>query len=183
MYRRRAYSRSYSRVKKAKYSNETNTMGVGLESGSDEGAASRISAYEARELAMLLIPASKNQGMRKAKNFDLSIQTSGMNVPVHFALVYVPEGQKPGKMNFPAPYSIPDDNVPAAPASLYEPNQNVIISGVLPTDTTNPIHFRTRLARNLNSGDAIYLCIEPSFASEAHTYGLLEAQLNYAICY
>lgn len=176
MYRRR-YSRSYSRVKRAKYSNETHAMGVDL----TEGETANISRYNAGNLSMLLIPASKNQGMRKAKNFDLSLQSNNMANPVHFALVYVPEGQDPSTMQKPNGYAPPTAEGPSAPTSIYEPNQNVIMSGVLPPDTTNPIHFRTRLARNLNSGDAIYLCVEPAF--DVTSAGFIDAQLNYAICY
>lgn len=176
MYRRR-YSRSYSRVKRAKYSNETHAMGVDL----DEGETANIAKYNAGQLAMLMIPASKNQGMRKAKNFDLALQSDGMGNPVHFALVYVPEGQDPSTMQRPPAYAPPTAEGPAAPNSIYEPNQNVIISGVLPPSASSVIHFRTRLARNLNSGDAIYLCMEPSL--EQNSYGKVVAQLNYAICY
>ena len=175
MYRRRAYSRNYSRVKRAKYSNETNAMAVDLQTESDI-----TEAYRQGKLQMMLVPASDNQGMRKAKNFDLSMQSNNMGSTVHFALVYVPEGQKPSDMTLPAI----NQSSSTQPASIYEPNQNVIISGVLPPSTTAPIHFRTRLARNLNSGDAIYLCLEPGFAQAEHTtFGELDAQLNYAICY
>lgn len=175
MYRRRAYSRSYSRVKRAKYSNETNAMNVDLST-----EATTTAAFRQGELSMMLVAASDNQGMRKAKNFDLSLQTNSMGVPVHFALVYVPEGQTPSRMTLPATCV----NYESSPSSIYEPNQNVIMSGVMPGSTGNPIHFRTRLARNLNSGDAIYLCVEPAFApSEGQTYGQIDAQLNFAICY
>ena len=176
MYRRRAYSRNYSRVKRAKYSNETHAMAVSLETSSDQTAL-----YRQGKLALMLVQASDNQGMRKAKNFDLSLQSVNMQQPVHFALVYVPEGQKPSGMTLPA---LNEGSLSSEPASIYEPNQNVIMSGVLPPTTGNPIHFRTRLARNLNSGDAIYLCLEPAFApASTDTFGDIDAQLNYAICY
>lgn len=94
----------------------------------------------------VLVDNCSCQGMRKAKNFTLSIITEAP-VPVNWALVYVPEGNDPSLIA--APNS--DHSI-----SLYEPNQNVIMAGQI-INSANVITRRSRLARNLNSGDRIVL--------------------------
>ena len=162
MYRRRSrYSR---RVKSIKYSNETMNYINNAE----------ISAGSSFEADGVLIPSVANQGTRKVKNFDLQFMYETLPFPVAFALVYVPEGQEASSLTLSAS---------GTPASLYEPNQNVIMSGILPPSATNTIHYRTRLARNLNSGDTIQLVLKGiSNTSEAAEFGFY-AQLNYAIAY
>lgn len=179
MYRRRRYSRVPRSVKSVKYSNETAIQSVPQSTAPGVWNAG---------LAVALVPSVNSAGMRKAKNFTLSFQYQfhfqDLGVPINFALVYVPEGQVPGTLGR-AAWS---NN--SAPVSLYEPNQNVILQGLLPATCTGRMEFRTRLARNLNSGDAIYLVMRPiddlsTQASESGEYqGIgLCAQLNYAIAY
>jgi len=162
MYRRRSrYSR---RVKSIKYSNETMNYINNAE----------ISAGSSFEADGVLIPSVANQGTRKVKNFDLQFMYENLPFPVAFALVYVPEGQEASSLTL---------SVSGTPASLYEPNQNVIMSGILPPSATNTIHYRTRLARNLNSGDTIQIVLKGiANAAEAADFGFY-AQLNYAIAY
>ena len=62
-----------------------------------------------------------------------------------------------------------------------EPNQNVIMQGLLPLTSNSRQEFRTRLARNLNSGDTIFLCLRPVI--DITNIPDLTAQLNFAICY
>ena len=99
-------------------------------------------------------------GTRKIKNFTLRLiaeQTmtddgqgnqSFDRARVAFFLVYVPEGT----IVCPVQYGI---NSPAL--SLYEPNQNVIMSGIIDSDQTYT--FKSHLARNLASGDTISLVL------------------------
>lgn len=100
-------------------------------------------------------------GTRKAKNFTLRlcteqslIQTPGApgdtfeRGRVAFALVFVPEGTTASPINF---------GSGNAAVSLYEPNQNVILGGVI--DSQQTYSFKTRLARNLNAGDNIVLIL------------------------
>lgn len=98
-------------------------------------------------------------GTRKCKNFTLRLcaeqtmyddqanQTFD-RARVAFALVFVPEGTNPSNIQFGAGNN---------PASLYEPNQNVILSGII--DSNQTYAFKTRLARNLNAGDTIVLVL------------------------
>lgn len=177
----RRYTRSgrYTRrVKTVKYSNETyNFTG---QYNVDNGALKS-------DWKETLISAIDTQGVRKCKNFELSLtggpfaptgQTQGDNIqaPIFFALVYVPQGTEPSQINI---------GQPDGCASLYEPNQNVIMAGVWPGDLTAPFVKKTRLARNLNSGDRIVLVTSaPPFGAASSTYSkMLAVTLNYAISF
>lgn len=160
---RRSYRRSRP-VKTVKYSNETSTFS----SNSFSIAANGV-------LSAIMIPDVAAQGMRKAKNFTLRMLTS-TNIPIAWALVYVPEGMDVGQMAI---------GTPSNPSSLYEPSQNVIMSGYCfgtGTSPTSNIISRTRLARNLNSGDRIYLTIMNIGGVDVEN-AALSAQLNYVITY
>ena len=155
-------------VKAVKYSNETYTQSVASNSG--------LLGDWNNSIPLNLVPATQTAGMRKAKNFTLSMQYTPFDAPVAFALVYVPEGQEPQPINR-AAWSTSE----TAPTSLYEPNQNVILQGLLPTTCNGRLEFRTRLARNLNSGDTIYLVLRSiDDFTEAPAFS---CQLNFAICY
>lgn len=167
-------------LKTVKYSNETMTVAL---NGTNPGASQSISDYVA------LISPVEAQGTRKCKNFTINICNTGD--PFYWALVYVPQGTKPSGL------SVGEINANhGGAASLYEPNQNVILSGTssnpgpastdptaLPRGTTT-IH-RTRLARNLNSGDYIcFILISMAKYTEANSGHILgSVSLNYAISY
>ena len=85
------------------------------------------------------------QGVRKAKNFSLSF-LSDEELPVLWALVYLPEG-----------YDAKNVNTSGSNVSIYEPNQHVIMSGVYIKGQQSK--WFTKLGRNLNSGDAIVLMV------------------------
>ena len=166
MYRRRRAIRSRS-VKSVKYSNETYCQSV--------PNTVPVSNWN-NTLALNLVPAADTSGMRKAKNFTLSIQYADLTSPLAFALVYVPEGQQPNTLNRAA-----WANQATSPVSLYEPNQNVIMQGLCPLDSNGRLEFKTRLARNLNSGDSIYLLCRT--VTDITTGIDFTCQLNFAICY
>lgn len=175
----RRYTRSgkYTRrVKTVKYSNETYNF---------EGTIPDNTPASKFETFATMISAIDQQGVRKCKNFEISLtgapfengQTTFENVPIFWALVYVPQGTTPSHINL---------GTAQAPASLYEPNQNVIMSGVWPGNLKAPYVKKTRLARNLNSGDSIALALAvPSFRPENDgTYEkTIAVTLNYAISF
>lgn len=144
MYRRTAYPRrriySARPVKQVKYSCEHTTFSETLAADADN----------ARKISKGLVAELATGGMRKAKNFTFDIVCTAENsvMPVTFALVYVPEGQGEPSL----------ETTTSSPASLYEPNQNVIISGIVSTDGQKN-RFTTKLARNLNQGDQIGVAI------------------------
>lgn len=172
MRRRRASRRGYSRpLKTIKYSNETTSFAETITFATGDGQ------YNA-----LMVSAVNGQGMRKAKNFTLKIACASPQ-PILWALVYVPQGQNPSNIGI---------GTSQAPVALYEPNQNVIMAGTLSMTLTpeggtasstayNPQISRTRLARNLNSGDAIYLVLKG--AASNSFVSAISVMLNYAITY
>lgn len=136
---------SYARVvaHRAKYSIETNATNQALSAMTVDGTT----RYGLQEV----VPATAIQGMRKVKHMQVSVclqhnaaagPVAGGS-PILWALVYVPQGQS-------------TVNPPATSGSIYEPNQFVIASGIADADA-GPIRINTPLARNLNSGDGIYL--------------------------
>lgn len=157
---RRTYS-TRRPLKTVKYSNETSniTSGFTINAGQQLNAA--------------LVTESSIQGIRKAKNFSLKILYTGP-VPLMFVLVYVPQGQSIQNIN---------RGTSTAPVSLYEPNQNVIMSGYITPNGNQYQTFRTRLARNLNSGDSIQIgicCAGPTDTVSDQSIGI---SLNYAITF
>lgn len=168
MYRRRyRYPRSYSfRSSRTKYSNETmNSTNALTFTGSGSTNINPIK----------LVPSISQQGVRKTKNYTLSLYCSAIgekSVPLQFVLVYVPEGTTPSALTI---------GTDTATSSLYEPNQNVILQGSILAGGSIVQRFSTRLARNLNSGDSIQLIIQnPNGISGQAT---LQTQLNYSIAY
>lgn len=158
---RRRYSRArHSRpLKTVKYSSETTSGAI------------VITPDQQQQQQIALVGSITSQGMRKAKNFTLRMSTVSDGLYI-WVLVYIPQGTSPQVIN-----------TSQSGGSLYEPNQNVIMSGYIykqcPQET-----FRTRLARNLNSGDSIALCIAPlSNVIVPESGALIYISLNYAITY
>lgn len=141
-----------------------------------------------------------DEGTRCVKNFDIQLttQASGTivsentsqhgyhselsNIVFYWALVYVPHGYEPRNLNLPDT----DQEYPTGRSTdLYLANQFVIAAGV--QSMLNPtFRIRSRLARNLNSGDRIFLVvqqisnIESQLSSEQVPVNVLA---KYAVCY
>lgn len=164
----RSYRRNSRSIKKVKYSNETMQMIATPNASAINGGG-----------FLCMIPATDVAGVRKVKNFDITFTYDTFTAPVMWALVYVPQGMSHVALTRPTQYS--DQNT--APSSLYEPNQNVIMSGVLPVTANTKIVQRTRLARNLNSGDSIYLYIRSVMDDSFEGSASFMAQLNFAITF
>lgn len=177
-YRRRYRIGVYPRKR---YSNETMTSTGQFDSVANDQQAGDILASGKFGIfpKLICIPSSNVQGMRKVKNFTLTISPSvflsdgtNFNCPIRFALVYVPQGQDPGNLN-----------IGAGINSLYEPNQNVIMSGAFMSNENFKV--RSYLSRNLNSGDQIMLLM----AGQSYENWSLDISsnmaitLNYAIAY
>lgn len=113
-----------------------------------EVMAGRINIDTGAQWARSLIVGSTNiQGVRKVKNFQICIPEFPEDYGV-WALVYVPEGLTFTDIHLPT-----TDNA----VSIYEPNQNIIMAGRTSPQAQT---VRSRLARNLGSGDAIYFGIK-----------------------
>ena len=168
-YKRRS-SRSYKLVKPVKYSNETFS------------ATTIFQWIVSNKYASTVIAGTDVLGTRKVKNFTLQLclqnnpeAPQDILVPLIFALVFVPEGNE---ANIPRTGQTFADNTLTA-ISMYEPNQNVILQGII--DAKQIYKYKTRLGRNLNSGDTIQLVWTPlgTFAAQA----LLSFTVNYALAF
>lgn len=165
-YRRRRRTYSLSRpVKVAKYSNET---------------FAGMASYTFNETLptgwILFTKRTDILGTRKAKNFTLSLVTDSL-IPFVFALVFVPEGTSPLDLH----QGTEVESNYLITTSLYDPNQNVIMTGVFGGPNSTVERFKTRLARNLNSGDQIVLVVKALTTGEGTS--VINAVLNYAISY
>lgn len=108
------------------------------------------------------------QGMRKVKHLMVNMASFITGAPdssatIYWALVYVPQGTTLGALNL--------NN------SMYEPNQYVMNCGIIDA-TAGPLRFSSPLARNLNSGDAIYLVLGTTSAAANNN---LQGVVKYAI--
>lgn len=165
-YRRSRQRTSRRPFKTVRYSNETANFNVKVET--DSGVTPVT-------VGMPVIAGVSVQGMRKAKNFRLSfLPATSALMPIQWALVYKPANVAMGQI------STGDESTIV---SMYEPNQNVIMSGILPPSGTSPIVYRTRLARNLNSGDEIGLVFKHLMTPSTNIITDLAIQLNYAITF
>ena len=118
-----------------------------------------------------IMPQANIIGMRKVKNFGRSaacdvrcgaVSSETTHCVVLWALVYVPEGIAPSRLT--DAYGDSD----TAPASIYDPNQNVIMSGMWGPDPTDQYTRSSNLARNMNSGDQLMLLLRvlPPFGAK-----------------
>ena len=147
-YRNRSYTRKYRPIaNKAKYSQETNSFKIASTDFATKNDLEQV-AYE-------VVPSTSIQGMRKVKHMQVSL-TVGSNTdsvaPLYWALVYVPEGFNLDSRGDSLP------NWLQTGGSMYEPNQYIMNCGIV-DPSAGPIRFYSPLARNLNSGDKIFLVV------------------------
>lgn len=185
MYRRSSYYRSRS----AKYSNETVCFNAGVTADTNAGQV-------LTQQPLTIVPPTNVLGNRKVKNFTIKVTSDLNDDPIIGVLAYVPEGTT---MSVPL--------VTGETQSLYEPNQNVIATFVIPpncvrnTDQTlgaasnaQSITVSTRLARNLNTGDSIQLALTtpngltagdgtPTQSGQARPPVVICGTVNYSIKY
>lgn len=145
-----------------------------------------VNANSAWNGAALMVGSASIGGMRKCKNFTLSVNCSDFDQPIWFALVYVPEGTQFGTLNL-GGLDNPDNQNQnyVTTMTLYEPNQNVILTGIIPShQTANQVKI-SRMARNLNSGDCIFLLWRTTTQSAGLAAGAVNitANLDYCISY
>ena len=143
MYKRRYYKRTPNRDKysvEQTFINPPASTEWELLAATDTLEATRQTAYS-------IIPPTDVQGMRKVKHFTLTFSANTDVSILYYALVFVPQGYSPQRVNIPLiGYASP----------AYSANQFVISQGLLDTNA-GPLRIRSPLSRNLNSGDSIYL--------------------------
>ena len=125
---------------------------------------------ETRQIAYSIIPPTDLQGMRKVKRFNLTFTSTNDSAGLYYALVYVPAGYAPQRVQIPQA---------GIAIQAYDANQFVISQGVLDF-SGGPLRIRSPLARNLNSGDSIYLILATPSTGFTPTSAIL-ASVKYAI--
>lgn len=155
------YRRSYYRGRSAKFSNETVAFNTQLTEGNDAGDPFPVTQLPdgSQYNGIPIVPSTPIMGTRKVKNFTIKVTARNNDDPIYGVLVYVPENTQANTPGTTGPYQ-----------SLYEPNQNVIATFIIPSCCTRDpqgditsagaptqIVVSNRLARNLSSGDSISL--------------------------
>lgn len=148
------FRRSYYPRRGGKYSNETVCFNAQVTDSVDAGTPLTTNP-------ITIVPATTVLGNRKVKNFTIKVTANLNDDAIIGVLAYVPEGTDMSK-----------PLVTGDVQSLYEPNQNVIATFVIPPNCTRnanaelgtasaptQITVSNRLARNLNTGDCIQLAL------------------------
>lgn len=148
------FRRSYYSRRGGKYSNETVCFNAEVTDSVDAGVPLTTNP-------IVIVPSTDVLGNRKVKNFTIKVTANLNDDPIIGVLAYVPEGTGMSRPLVSGPVQ-----------SLYEPNQNVIATFVIPPNCTRgsdgslgtasaptQITVSNRLARNLNTGDSIQLCL------------------------
>ena len=100
MYRRRNYKRP--RSNRDKYSVEQTS--IVTPPASDWQAFEAVGNVAAsRQIAFPILSPTELQGMRKVKHFELTFSAVDTQSRYFYALVYVPQGYEPQRINIPNP--------------------------------------------------------------------------------
>ena len=148
---RRYYKRSY-RSNKDKYSVENTTIITPSGASWTPVTGDDTTTQDSVQFTQVIVPEADVEGMRKVKHLTLSFSNNSQTaeqIPVLYALVFVPQGYIPNNIRVP---------VSGSATSMYNPNQFVMSSGVLDF-SGGPLRIRTPLSRNLNSGDSIWVIL------------------------
>ena len=187
-YRRNYY---YSRGRSGKYSNETVAFNTQVVRTIDGNISFPIhedeTTHELTGRGILVVPSTQTYGNRKVKNFTIKVTADRNDDQIFGALLYVPEG------TMAQPLLCSGES-----QSLYEPNQNVIATFIIPPNceraidgsitgygAPSQITVSTKLARNLSSGDHVVLLFSTPNGLTV-TGGepvLVSGTVNYAIKY
>lgn len=166
------YTYPYRSYRSAKYSNETIAFNTQLTNSTDGGISFPVDeSVDPPFKGVLIVPATNVLGNRKVKNFTIKVTANLNDDPIFGALVYVPEGTEASALQVSGPTQ-----------SMYEPNQNVIATFVIPPNCTRgddaslievsaptQVTVSNRLARNLNTGDYIVMIFSSPNGLDAGT--------------
>ena len=117
-----------------------------------------------------IVPPTTTEGVRKVTRFTITL-TAGVNYlgPIYWALVYIPEGAVTSSL-FPV-YN-----------QLFNPSNYVLASGVSDVDA-GPIRISSRIQKNLNANDQIFLLTAASYPPEQGVSTYIQGLVRYAISY
>ena len=183
------YTRRYYRSRGQRYSSETVVFNSAQTGNAPAGANFPVwqDADHHNHTGLVVIPATNVMGSRKCKNFTIKVLVDNNESPIMGALVYVPEGTEPSKLE-----------AQGSNMSISEPNQNVISTFIIPPVCTRdslgavdqryaacqPIRVSSRLSRNLSSGDRIVLLFANVAAENVQSNPIVvTGTINFAIKY
>lgn len=116
-----------------------------------------------------VVPATLVEGVRQVAHMTITLtQYSDTTRPVFWALVYIPEGVTTTAL-FPTN------------TELFRPSNYVLATGVN-DPTAGPIRIYSRLKKNLNAGDRIFLLTAVSKQSTSDVVQFI-GLVRYSICY
>lgn len=151
--RRRAFNR------KRKYNIENRPVSFQSPIGTENG-------YYQNQIP--IVPPSTIEGVRQVARMTVTLTATGeiqgnSQANIYWALVYIPEGAVTSAL-------FPTNTV------LFQPSNYVLASG-MNDSTAGPIRISSRLKKNLNAGDQIYLL------TATREQGEYEGLVRYAICF
>lgn len=165
MPRRRYYKRTGNRDK---YSVEHTCVRTNPTSQWSQVAATSASPTTYQS-TYVLVTSTDMQGMRKVKHLTITASNAASSLnPLYYAVVFVPSGYEPQDL------VLPNSN---GATDIYPANQYVMSCGWLDFDG-GPLRIRSKLSRNLNSGDAIALILG-SYSQNESAYYVFD--VTYAI--
>lgn len=126
-----------------------------------------------RQVLVPIVPAISQEGVRKVKNISVSmaIQDDNSNASdnsIYWALIYAPEGTIINELK--------------KDGELYQPSNFVINSGIFDSQNTSKYRISSRLARNLNANDRIYLLLGQD-ATSSDGPSRIAWLVRYAVCF
>ena len=116
-----------------------------------------------------IVPATATEGVRQVTRFTISLTNKAdgnyQMYSIFWALVYIPEG------------AVTSALFPGNGSSLFQPSNYVLASGVNDPNA-GPIRISTKIRKNLNANDQIYL-ITASGNADADFIGLVRYAISY----
>lgn len=110
-----------------------------------------------------IVPPTATEGVRQVAHMTVTLTGGTENSSVWWALVYIPEGAVTSAL-------FPNE------ATLFQPSNYVLASGIADS-SAGPIRISSRIRKNLNASDQIYLLTATRAAGTY--YGLV----RYAIAF
>lgn len=170
--RRFSRTRRYRRTVAGPYSREGTRFGAKL------AVAGTWQAY------YTIVPPIETQGNRKVKNIMLNIGLRSLTYPVCYALFYLPQNTPPtGFLGATSSHwDVSNNTWVGSWSSAYDPNQNILVSGVAFLDQITKVYWSG--LRTLNSGDRIVLALHNLFPDTvADEDGAAIVDARYSIAY
>lgn len=154
------YSRRRRRYSRRKYNIENRPLSFSAPNTQENG-------YYQNQVE--IVPATTIEGVRQVARMTITLtEYADTNYPVFWALVYIPEGVTTTSL-FPST------------TELFRPSNYVLATGVNDA-TAGPIRISSRLRKNLNAGDRIFLLTAVSKQATNESVGFI-GLVRYAICY